>query len=71
MIQSEVTTINTNENENIIGIMIPNETKQIKISQYANDSNFLIKAQQSASHILNYFEKLKKATGSTIKLGKN
>ena len=70
VIQSEITTINTNENENIIGIKIPNKTKQIKISQYADDSNFLIKTQQSATHILNYFEKLKKVTGSTMNFEK-
>ena len=70
VVQSEVTTININNNENIVGIKIPNKTKQIKISQYADDSNFLIKTQQSAKHILHYFQKLKKATGSTTNFEK-
>ena len=42
VVQGEVTTININQNENIEGIRIPNNTKQVKISQCADDSNFLI-----------------------------
>lgn len=42
VVQGEVTTTNINQNENIEGIRIPNNTKQVKIGQYADDSNFLI-----------------------------
>ena len=69
VIQGQITTTNINTNEQIEGITIPNNTKQIKISQYA-DSNFLLKTQKSVKHVLTYFEKLKKATGSTINLEK-
>ena len=35
-----------------------------------DDSNFLIKTQESAKYILHEFQKLKKATGSAINLEK-
>ena len=50
--------------------MVPNYTKQIKISQYADDSNFLLKTQESIEHVFDFFNKLKKATGSSINLEK-
>ena len=67
VIQGEVTTININSNQNIKGIKIQNHNTEITISQYADDSNFLLTEQQS---VIYYFEKLKKATGSTINLEK-
>ena len=59
-----------NKNEKIEGITILNCTKQTKISQYADDSNIFLKTQKSVKHVLTYFDKLKKATGSTINLEK-
>ena len=70
VIQGEVTTININHSENIEGINIPNKYKTNKISQYADHSNILTRNQTSAKHILDYFEKLKKATESTMNLEK-
>lgn len=67
VIQGEVTTININSNQNIKGIKIQNHNTEITINQYADDSNFLLTEQQS---VIYYFEKLKKATGSTINLEK-
>ena len=64
VIQGEVTTININ-NQSIKGIKIPNNNKEI-ISQYADDSNFLLAEQQLVQFVINYFEKLKKTTSSTI-----
>ena len=49
---------------------IPNHKKEIKISQYADDSNFLLTEQESIKSVINFFEKLNKATGSTINLEK-
>ena len=43
----EVTTININNNENIKGVKIPNNKKEIKISQCADDPNFLLTKQES------------------------
>ena len=42
VIQGEVMT-NIDLDNNIKGIIIPNKRKEIKISQYADDSNFLLK----------------------------
>ena len=69
-IHGEVTTVNTNNNENIKQVKIPNNKKEIKISQYANDSNFLLTKQESIKSVIKFFEKLNKATGSTINLEK-
>ena len=52
VIQGEITTTNINKNENIKGIKIPNETKEIKIIHYANDSNFLLTKQKSIQHVI-------------------
>ena len=66
----EVTTININQHESIKGIKIPNKKQKIKISQYADDSNFLLATQKSVENIIKLFQKLKKARGATINLGK-
>ena len=68
--QGEVTTLNVNQNKNIKGIKIPNKTNEIKISQYADDSNFLLTEQESVEKVIEYFKKLKKVTGATINLEK-
>ena len=68
VIQGEVTTININNNNSIKGIHIPNKTKQTKISQYTDDSNLFLKDQESLNKVLQFFEKLNKATGITINL---
>ena len=70
IIQEQITTTNINNNAQIKGIIIPNFKKQTKISQCADDSNFLLKTQKSVKHVLTYFDKIKKATGSTINLEK-
>ena len=70
VIQGEVTTININNNNSIKGMHIPNKTKEIKISQYADDSNLFLKNQESVNKVLQFFEKLNKATGITINLEK-
>ena len=70
VIDGEVTTININNNENIKGVKIPNNKKEIKISQYADDSNFLLTEQESIKLVIKFFEKLNKARSSTINLEK-
>ena len=42
----------------------------MKISQYADDSNFLLKEQESVQNVIKYFENLQKAAGTTINLEK-
>lgn len=52
--QGEIT--KTNINKNIKGIKIPNNTKEIKILQYANDSNFFLTEQKSVKNVLHFFK---------------
>ena len=68
IIQGEVKT-NINNNENIKGVKIPNNKKEIKISQYVDNSNFLT-THESIQHVINFFKKLTKVTRSTIHLEK-
>ena len=65
VIQGEITTTNINLHDNIKGIIILNKRKDMKISQYADDSNFLLKKQESVKNVIKYFEKLQKAAGET------
>ena len=66
VIQREVTTVNINKNKNTKGIKIANNNKEVKISQYAEHSNFLLTEQESIKFVINFFEKFNKATGSSI-----
>ena len=50
---------------------IPNNKKEIKISQYADDSNLLLTKEESIQHVITFFEKLKTASSSTINLEKS
>ena len=70
VVQEEVTTININQDESISGIKIPNKKQQIKVSQYADDSNFLLATQKSVENVIKLFQKLQKATRATINLEK-
>ena len=70
VIQVEVTTKNINNENTIMGLTIPNSRKQIKISQYADASNFFLQNQESVKNVLKYFQKLKEPTGATINLQK-
>ena len=70
VVQGEVKTTNINKMNSIIGLYTKQKKKQIKISQYADDSNFFLKNQESVKQVLQYFQNLKKATGVTINLEK-
>ena len=70
VIQSEVTAKNINNDNTIIGLKIPNSKKQLKILQYADDSNFFLQDQNSVKNVIKYFQKLQKATGATINFEK-
>ena len=52
-----------------MGIHIPNQKNQVKISQYANNSIFL-KNEESVNNVLNFFQNLRKAAGTTINFEK-
>ena len=64
MIQGQITTTNIKQDKTITGINIPNQKEQIKISQYAGDSNFFLKNQESVKKVLTFFENLNKGTGA-------
>ena len=66
MIQGEITTQNINQDKNIIGLTIPNQKQHLKLSQYADDSNFFPQNQNSVTNVIKYFQKLKEVTGATI-----
>lgn len=70
VMQGEVTTENINNDNNITGLSKPNQKKQVKISQYADNSNFFLQNQKSVTNVINYFQKLKEATGATINFAK-
>ena len=70
VIQGEVTTKNINNDNTIIGLKIQNFKKQLKISQYADDSNFFLQDQYSVTNVIKYFQKLQKTTGTTINFEK-
>ena len=70
VVQEEVTTININQDESISRIKIPNKKQEIKVSQYADDSNFLLATQKSVENVIKLFQKLQKATRATINLDK-
>ena len=70
VIQGQVTTNNINRNKNIIGIHILNQKNQVKLSQYADDSNFFLKNQESVNNVLTFFQNLRKASGTTTNLEK-
>ena len=66
VVQAEITTYNISQDQNIKGIKIPNKSKEIKISQYADDSSFYLKNQESVINVIKFFQKLNLATGATI-----
>ena len=57
VIKREVTTTNIIQDEHVKGIKILNYAKQIKLSQHADDSNFLLTDQKSAEKVINFFSK--------------
>ena len=58
VIQGEVTTLNINKDKNITGLIIPNQKEHLKLSQYADDSNFFLQNQSSVTNVITYFQKL-------------
>ena len=70
VIQGEITTENINNDNIITGLIMPNSKKQLKISEYADDSNFFSQDQKPVKNVLKHFQKLKEAIGATINLEK-
>ena len=70
IINAEVINLNIKTNKNIIGCPIPNQKEQLKLSQYADDTNLFVTTEESILEILNFFKKYKIATGATINISK-
>ena len=70
IINVEVIDLNIKTNKNIIGHPIPNQKEQLKLSQYADDTNLFVTTEESVLEILNFFKKYEIATGTTINISK-
>ena len=53
-----------------MGYPIPNQKENTKLSQYANNTNLFVLAEQSILEMLNFFEQYSLATGTTINISK-
>lgn len=57
IINGEVINISIKSNEKIVAYPLPNQKEQLKLSQYADDTNFFVIAGESIVEILNFFKK--------------
>ena len=53
-----------------MGYPVPNQQEQLKLFQYADDTNFFVVTEESITQILNFFKKYEIATGATINISK-
>ena len=53
-----------------MGYPVPNQQEQLKLFQYADDTNFFVVTEESITQILNFFKKYEIATGATINVSK-
>ena len=53
-----------------MGYPIPNQKEELKLSQYADDTNFFVLTEESILEILTFFKKYEIATGATINVSK-
>ena len=62
IMNGEVINLNSKSNKKIVGYFIPNQKEQLKMSQYADDTNFFVVTEESIIQILNL------ATSATINI---
>ena len=53
-----------------MGYPIPNQKEDLKLSQYADDTNFFVLTEKSILEILNFFKTYELSTGATINVSK-
>ena len=53
-----------------MGYPIPNLKEGLKLSQYADNTNFFVLTEESILEILNFFKTYETATGATINVSK-
>ena len=66
----QVINLNIKSNDKIVGYPIPNQKENIKLSQYADDTNLFVLTEQSIIETLNFFKQYNLATGTTINISK-
>ena len=64
IMNGEVINLNSKSNKKIVRYPIPKQKEQLKLSQYADDTNFFVVTEESIMQILNL------ATGATINISK-
>ena len=52
----QVINLNIKSNDKIVGYPIPNQKENIKLSQYADDTNVFVLTEQSIIETLNFFK---------------
>ena len=70
IINAEIIALNILSDSRISPLDIPLIKNDEKISQYADDTTFLLGEEENVKYIYDFFEKYKLATGSTINLNK-
>ena len=70
IINGKIINVNTKNKDKIVGYPIPNQKENTKLSQYANNTNLFVLAEQSILEMLNFFEQYSLATGTTINISK-
>ena len=59
IINAEVINLNIKTNKNIIGCPIPNQKEQLKLSQYADDTNLFVTTEESILENLTFSKNIK------------
>ena len=70
IINDEAINLTIKANKKIVGYPIPNQKENLKLSQYADDTNLFVITEESIVEILNFFKTFEIATGATINISK-
>lgn len=70
VLTAETMAINIRENPRIHGIRPPDSQEELKLSQYADDTTFLLSDHQSIDEVVNTFDLYERASGAKINKGK-
>lgn len=70
VLTAEMMAINIRENPRIHGIRPPDSQEELKLSQYADDTTFLLSDDQSIDEVVNTFDLYERASGAKINKGK-
>ena len=68
-IYGELINVNIANNKNIQGVKTPNKT-ELKLLQFADDTNLITINEESIIETLDFFKKYEKASGATISINK-